>query len=372
MSAFEPTPLPRSLQILVLVVSLLSSVLSLLGSGCILYMAHRKLDQMLQRLLIGVSLSDIAMTMTVLIGSFLLPPDSGFAWTFGNFTTCTVMGVFFYIFLATSVSYNVYLSFYYLAIVRYGWRENKPVSGSMVMPKWEVVLHALTVLIPLGLGIAAGSIKAMGPHPFLAGCFLARSPHGCEEGTELECFFTNQVAFTALFVILMIYVTAGTFAAVLSTFMVYWTVRSKLSKTIRFNSVTSTSTNNDTTFHRRIQEVRRQSMLYSLTYLNSYVWMMISLMVTVFASSERMHAHRAAPGVYFLTLMVSVMFPLQGLLNFLVYTRQDVQRWRKAQPELYYFQILRRVLAGQATGPPTSSVKATTPVQLQQEPQPSP
>jgi hypothetical protein len=87
--------------------------------------------------------------------------------------------------------------------------------------------------------------------------------------------------------------------------------------------------------HPRTQEVFEQAMLYVSVFYFTHVWSTTTRII------QQLHPGR----VYFqLAVVHSFCDPLQGFLNFLVYQRPRYRRIRAQNPDLSYFQVIRRVL----------------------------
>ena len=123
-----------------------------------------------KRLLLGMSICDAIMSISLPFWAFLLPnkndendirydlrsSNSGGGgnriWAYGNQSTCNIIG-FFNQFAFSSVLYNGMLSYYYLLAVRFGIKDK-----STTMKYVEPIMHLFSVGFPL-LTATLGTIK---------------------------------------------------------------------------------------------------------------------------------------------------------------------------------------------------------------------
>lgn len=123
-----------------------SAVLSILGSGAIIYMAlkgrrHRKWTPY-TRLLLGLSICDVIASLTIGTTAFLRPQKSYRVWSFGNDVTCSAAGALLQ-FSYSAMLYSGMLSFYFLLTARYGIK-------NAFIAKWvEPWMHFIAIFYPL-------------------------------------------------------------------------------------------------------------------------------------------------------------------------------------------------------------------------------
>jgi hypothetical protein len=97
----------------------------------------------------------------------------------------------------------------------------------------------------------------------------------------------------------------------------------------------------------RLQEVSWQAVLYSLVYFNSFVWPTLLTILSIVSSSDKDEAgsNETQPkAMILLEYLCWTFFPLQGFLNFLVFSRPDLQRWRNLHPKGSILWAFRMVL----------------------------
>jgi hypothetical protein len=157
-----------------------TAILSIVGSTAIIYMVarsrRRKEWTPYKRLLFGMSVCDIILSINAATGNFMRPEaTSPRVWAFGNEATCTASGFIGQLSLS-GILYNGMLSFYFLLAARFGWK-NARISRFV-----EPLMHVICIGFPLvtaaiGVGLGVFSEPVMG-----LGCQINDYPRGCGEG----------------------------------------------------------------------------------------------------------------------------------------------------------------------------------------------
>jgi hypothetical protein len=131
-----------------------SATLSIAGSLTIVkkIVRNRRRASSCDRLLLGLSCSNIIASITFGIGPFLLPQTTSTrVWAFGNGPTCTALGFFLQLSYA-AILYNAMLSYYFLMKVRCSLKRFR-------ISYWEPWMHCVAIGIPVFtacLGVAFG------------------------------------------------------------------------------------------------------------------------------------------------------------------------------------------------------------------------
>jgi len=177
------------------------AVLSLIGSGYIVYDCYRKIRQRnnrhrggggglqqqqqnnssrqgctFQRLMMGVSIGDILYSTSFFAGTWPMPVATPYAWgAMGTVQSCTFFGVLTQGGV-TGVLYNASLSVYYLLRIRQNWPESK-----IEKHEWWM-LHA----VPIAFGVISQALmlfyRVYNSNGFV--CYAASAPRGCKESWQ--------------------------------------------------------------------------------------------------------------------------------------------------------------------------------------------
>lgn len=144
-TAYDPnaSSLTDQQEVLMSTLGVISGCLSFIGSSLIVYRVVKNRHEgtnSYDRLMLGLSLSDLVASFTFGFGPLLLPKDSSTrAWASGSDATCTLLG-FTSQFSFCAVVYNGLLSVYYLLTVRFG------VKKQVFATRYEPYFHAVAVL----------------------------------------------------------------------------------------------------------------------------------------------------------------------------------------------------------------------------------
>ncbi|CAB9505511.1 expressed unknown protein [Seminavis robusta] len=337
-AVMESTSLNGSHLIPLIVLGSITSTLSLLGSLGIVFIARKELaHSFMNRLLFSLSLADALASISLLLSPYMVPSYMNVPGASGNHASCTAIGFVFMTGLIATSCYNGFLGvFYYLTVVR-NWRERDFTRHI------EMVMHSVAVLIPISINIAAAATESINPTPFYSNiCIYAPIPWGCEDNNEVECVRSSPLA--AMSLIRTVIPFQGFFAILgfVCTILVWWSVRQTIRRSSSYHFTGAESNDSNA---RRLEQVRIQATLYCLVYWNTFIWPFIGLVLASLHNTRESLAMQTQPGPYALQVLTWIFLPLQGALNFFVYTRTKAQEWRKAAPQQSWIWIYRQVLS---------------------------
>jgi hypothetical protein len=245
---------------------------------------------------------------------------SGIYGAKGNGKTCKTQG-FFVQLGYTSIFYNMSLSVYFLMVVRYGMKEHQ-------IKKLRLWLHVPALFV--GFALAFGGIPLYEKLSF--GCYIPPPP--LADNPQNLLIFTVVPICTAIVI------------ATVNMVLVYWAVRKQMiaSRKWQFRSAamqqhqqasasslfrnadacSALRINSDVfseSFQPRrrqtaIQKMERQTFWQALFYLGAFYLTWPILLAANFS--------KRAQGSYGFMLLVIILGPLQGFLNFLVYARPRI------------------------------------------------
>lgn len=141
------------------ILSIISACLSICGSSLIIGRIVRcksYIGSPYNRIMLGLSISDIISSFAAGFGVFLLPKEtSPRVWAFGNETTCNMLGFLTQLAIG-AVWYNGLLSLYYLFTVKFGVKRKSFAS------KYEVWFHLSAFFYFFATGVAGLIIDLYG------------------------------------------------------------------------------------------------------------------------------------------------------------------------------------------------------------------
>ncbi|CAJ1970412.1 unnamed protein product [Cylindrotheca closterium] len=160
-----------------------SSILSIIGSSVILYMAFSTRKERkwttYTRLLVGLSMCDIVSSISLGLAAFMRRPESERVWAMGNDATCAAAGTLIQ-FSYSGLFYNAFLSWYFVLTVRFG------VKHDVIARKFEPIMHFISVGYPLVTAILGAILGVYAETSTGMGCWVNNYPDGCGEGPGQE------------------------------------------------------------------------------------------------------------------------------------------------------------------------------------------
>lgn len=298
-----------------------SSLLSILGSSTIAYkvISDRAHAVSYDRLMLGLSISDILASTGWLLTPFLLPKDtSSRVWAIGNDASCTFLGFLTQLGFA-AVIYNMFLSFYYLLTVRFG------VKRQAFAVSYEMWFHVFAIVFAVGTATVGASIGAFSEVEVGMGCWVNNWPEGCYDDCLTEelgwLFAAGPIVFTFL-------------ALIINNVLVYRRVSSVFKA--------STGVESERSLRQRMQkkEVAQQGLFYVACFAFCYWAAAVARGLEAYSDSVE-EEESLEGGIYWILVIQAFTLPLQGFLNMFVYNRPNFSRVRAAYPELSFFSAVR-------------------------------
>lgn len=311
-----------------------SASMSLICSGAVVIATWKAQTKSLyQTLIFGLSITDLVGSFATIFHPFMLPRhtrEEGLLWASGNDATCTVAGFFLVSCYPLVSFFSMFLSAYFLAKVRYN-ASDKDLAEKYMRPGIAVAIFLCGSLAVLG-----SATRSFAPRVYTNVCNFG----DCEVGKLDECEPESGMSWYLGWVQVGLFVLPSV-AALTMTLCVYVTVRAKLNKGRRFvfgGGQQQQNSRND-----KLVAVRNQALLYSFSYWNSFFWYFVYGVVGDGDSS--MMEKQGEPFYFTIAVLVWLLVPLQGVVNFAVYTRPRYLQWRKEK--LSRYMALRKAISVQ-------------------------
>ena len=320
-------------QITLVFTSLLSGLVSLLGSLTIIYIIwrdrHEKLKFVYHRILFALSLIDCVASLNFAFG-FLLVPEGNFWGAQGNTASCETSG-FLNAFFVSQIPYNFGLALYYLLIIRYGKTQE------FIARYVEPYIHILSLGLPMAVNLWALFTSALNPLPFLGGwCAIVRYPPFCEAAAD-ECSrgFTDRVILFVLFVGVLFPSFIG---IAIIMFLIIRHVRGRIAAVVRYRT------------RPRLDQTARQTVAQSLLYIAASL-LPNALLLVNHALNYTFPTHQQTVRFVF-SFLVKLIVPLQGLFNLIIYIwpRYIMLRGERGD-NLSFFSLLSEIVVGAKSRP---------------------
>lgn len=313
MAPFTGVPTQQQ-QIVLAVMPKVSASLSILGSSYIVYdcifrgQRHKREQTSYHRLLVGLSICDLLMSIGLFTSTWPMPADTPNVWgAVGNVQTCEAVGFIEQAGVA-AVMYNASMSTYYLLRIRYGWTPRK-------IAKVEPFMHAIPLLFGLATMIASLTLDLFNSGLF--DCWIAPFPQGCEESWRNGGVTTCERGDNASLYQWLFDLIPKWSSVLLVTFNMFRTHRAVLQRERSMHRFTRPSSNEPSSNESSIRPpegspkprvarmLARQSYLYVGALYLTYIPVIITRLTELISGSV----------YYGMLLTISITIPLQGFWN---------------------------------------------------------
>lgn len=264
-----------------------------------------------ERIMLGLSVTDLISSISMATSAWMIPKsehDYDVSFAIGNVASCKASGFLLHFWFGTMI-YMAILCIYYVAVICFDKKED-------YTRRWiEPWAHILGMSFPIFFGIYALHSDMYNPVQVLPGfCTVAVYPFGCDYVEGLECTRGGSAVALAVSYYLSTSVLALVWSIIIGSMSyITWHVH-KTEKRIQRYSVASSSDAED---YQRTRRAFSQAMCYvgacSVTALPALVGFAI-------------HSGSASPlGNLLVAIFAKTMLPLQGVLNALIYFRNNPQ-----------------------------------------------
>ena len=313
-------------QITLVITSLLSGSVSLLGSLTLIFIIwrdrHKKLKFVYHRILFAMSILDAVISLNFAF-SFLAVPIGMFWGAQGNTASCEASGFLQLLYSAQGL-YNFGLAVYYLMIIRYGKSEG------FVSRFIEPYVHALSLCVPIGFGCWAIFLDVLNPSLLVGGwCTLQKYPPGCDEFGNGGCTRGEMADVIG---------RAVGIGIVLSSLVGIVTIMIMLICHVRGRHAAVTQYHTRPQLDRTVTQTVRQAMLYIWASLIPCVVILPSGLVSSKEQIPRL----------ILALLTKLILPLQGLFNLIIYVRpRYVALKQRRGDSLSFLTMVKYIIVGE-------------------------
>ncbi|KAL3938777.1 MAG: hypothetical protein SGBAC_006386 [Bacillariaceae sp.] len=299
-------------------------------------------------LLVVMSMCDILVSLTSATGPFLYPQEtSDRIWALGTSGTCTAIGFFNQLGSYSAMLYNGILSIYFLLTAKFN------ISNQEIAARYESAMHYLCLGYPLITAFVGLFLDVYGERSTTIGCWVSRC--GIDDFTG-EAVCEERLLIEGLFGLYPVIATLG--MLVLGNLLIWLHLRDQMSKRRKQKieagiDVDAESDDEDSTTEeldtsgrpesnarnpkastagqrRALRLVSSQAFLFVGSFLlcNTLTFVLRYIVPGRLGGDTQQNyiAEMEIPFNNF-TLMVlqAILFPLQGLLNMMIYVRPKVR-----------------------------------------------
>lgn len=281
-----------------IIASVVSGTLSLLGSSAVLYMLwkqrKKRMKHVYHRILCAMSILDCMSSLNYIF-AFLAVPQGAFLWARGTTLTCAISG--FIVELGTAVAlYNLGLAVYFFFVI---CKEKK---DRFIARYVEPFIHGVSLLLPLGFAIWAWMDSAFNPLNRMAGmCFIYEYPANCSKTVDVEC--TRGHNWRLIGLVSGVGTLLPVWVGIITSLVFVWChVRRQEKKTVRYELSTTTKTSDNTL---------KQATMYVGAFFITYIACAVN----------QLYQGDDKTALFTLGFLSKLTFPIQGFFNCLVYMR---------------------------------------------------
>lgn len=325
-----------------------SSVLSLLGSGMIVYLVLDKSkggpNNVYKRILLGMSIVDIFLSTSIMLQAFLMPSStSSRIWSFGSEATCNAMG--FLTQLATAGTwYTGMLSFYFLLTIRYN------VSETELKRRYEPWMHGISLTYSSITATVGLAMNWYGENELGGACWLNEIPKGCATTEQMvedgaPWCYTMLIGIVFALPLLVMFI-----ALLVNNLLIYWHVKKSLKQ-----PQYSRAFNDPTRSRKRLMLVSWQCVWYVMAFWVTYIWFTIIRFLEGAGFSSENEGK-----IFVLLLLSSIFSPLQGAFNLLIYIRPRFLRTKEEFSDESTWWIVQRALFGASVQPKCATLPSSS------------
>mmetsp|Transcript_12333 Transcript_12333/g.27797 ORF Transcript_12333/g.27797 Transcript_12333/m.27797 type:complete len:440 (-) Transcript_12333:273-1592(-) len=321
-----------------------SASLSLLGSGWIIlevWRDRKKQALVYHRLLLGLSCLDILVSSAWFLSTWPVPKEAtGLVYNVGNQLTCNIQGFFIQL-KGGNPLYNAWLALYFVCVVKRHWKERD-------LRAVEPYLHISAICVAVGTSTASLVLGLFG-------------------NASLWCWIQSDYPMARMFFFYVWY-WASLVIVTVSMVTLVGTVYNQERKTLRLTtqsmeqkfaqrSASSFSQQSQNGEHESLRGPRPHSSTTSSQHLNvnmgkntakvatqAMLYIAAYVLTAFFSTTVRtMQAFRDQTPFWAL-LGMTLFYPAQGFLNFLIYIRPRYLRYRQKHPDWSTWYLVKRTL----------------------------
>ena len=298
------------------ILSGLSAILSVAGSGCIVFCVFTRWRRSghattRDRILLSMSVFDMIGSIAFGLGPLPTPPHTvDMVGAVGNTATCAIQGMGVQLGISVVPLYNSMLCIYFMLVAGYQVDE-KVIAGSGA----EIILHGIPLLYGIATAVTGLSLRLFNPNSNV--CWIQPYPYNCIN----HAFPCTRWLESLNFQLILFFFAAGLFVSlpiiVIAMSTMSWKIyRARQDFRRRFGS-SSLNDNN------QVASVCTQAFLYVAAFLLTYLPGLLPQLI--YATPWKV----TSKGDFVIHVIHRFFQPLQGFWNFFIFIRPTYQRVRR-------------------------------------------
>ena len=337
--------LTNTQEIILATIGMASSITSISCSSCILYFVTQQNERNTYlRVLFGMSIMDIINSATFAIQPYLSPKSDDRFLAHGNEATCTMLGFFAQLGIG-GILYNGMLSANFMLSICYGFKQ------TFLERRVEPWMHLIAVLWPLITAITMIPLGLYNELQIGFGCYVGEYPEGCTDDPNLTCY--GQI-FGWIFAGAPMLLVLG--FLIVSNIAIYCEVRASVETSGRYADGARQQA-------QKTKQVGSQATLYAMTFFNTVVWQVAIRGI----EATELVTRETESDMFWVLVLASLFYPLQGFWNLLLYIKPVYTRNRKRNPSLSRRACFWKALQGEKVSAGTLWPASRISLQLQRQ-----
>lgn len=281
----------ETLMIIPRVTGSISFLCSLLIIFIILAEARVKLKHVYQRLLLGLSLTDIMCSLNI--------TQNG--WVTNYSAACSING-FLFNFGSCTVIYNACLCIHFLLVICYKWTPRRFKESRV-----ELLMHTIALGWPLSIGAVGLATQSYEEIALIPGyCHYSEYPKGRCSSCPRRPFVFWLDLLTSL-----VPPVVCTLIILYCMIRIFWTVRQQERRQAAYEFRNESSQKRKS--FQRTKQAAKQAALYIAAYLVTYVPAVVAFLVVALGGKQ--HQHGGTTYLFAWSVLVVCLWPLQGFWN---------------------------------------------------------
>ena len=351
------------------IVPMVTGTLSACSSGLIIYIISRsqqKLTTTYHRIMAFMSAFDIISSIFIALGTIMMPSDSVFKYAgplLGNQVTCQIQDWLILFGLSGSTSLNACLTWYFVCSIVF------KMKASHIRKYIEPIMYIYTLIIALFVPSFFLSKDLLNPNSYDTFCTIVAYPESCDEDKwydwnhctwsegDLENYYTYVYISFVVIGMQFSLIVVGMSIILWTTFRNNREIKSLVKENTNHQSHIHSSSlgrNSETedqvpgaqsTNNLRSLKYTRVLILQALMYIGSY---MLTWVLTVLSAAFNIASIE-------LDAINSVLFPLQGFWNFLIFLYDKtylIRQHDKNGRDIRFWAAFKQILASPSDTPP--------------------
>lgn len=309
------------------------------------------------RIIFAMSISDILFSLGILLSPFMSPkhnPDAFFA--IGTTGSCEAIGFTFTLGFFCMCFYTVFLTYYFMRRIKY------KVTPQTFAKKEEKYFHMAFCFIAFFMATVSLLIGSISPQAYGSLCISQSYPEGCDQSPDIICERGGDKV-TKILNLCGAFFAGSSLISLISILTVHHVYKEERTFTIPAREIGNFNPHQ----HRQRQEninvadqnkmmLTKQALHQSILYLLAFYMIYLPLLI-LNIQKKFLNESKEPEWRFWLTSLIT---PLGGVFNILIYTRPKVLKMKETFPDTPYYELLTVIVVSGGEIPSIADLLNTT------------